>query len=270
MPTAKDAAKKALQALSPQHKKFVLAFCDTLNATKAALAAGYSKKTARTQGSRLLTIVDIKTAIKAVLDTAGMDPEEIAARWDRIARVDLSDFYTKQEYEEPTKVLRPMLERIAELNYEIDFEERVAKRQTLDEDDAERHYHAQQRRRNKIIRCQVELEMNPAATYEADGPPIKKYRMVLDLVKAEELGVLDLAKGITEGRNGTGLTLRDPDAALDNLAKWRGMTNKLDLTSLGESLAAPAVLGLFTLEEKKRMLEARRQQQAEQKGPASE
>jgi phage terminase small subunit len=249
-----DAAKKALKVLSPQRRKFVEAFCMCLNGAKAARTAGYSEKTARVQGSQLLTILNIKIAIKAVLDIAGMDPEEIAARWDRIARVDLSDFYTKQEYEEPTKQLRPMLERIAELEYQIDFEERVAKRQTLDEDEAERHYYAQQRRRNQIIRCQVELEMNPAATYQTDGPPVKKYRMVLDLVKAEELGVLDLIKSISEGRSGTGITLRDPDAALDNLAKWRGMTTKIDITSGGKPLAAPPVLGLFTLEEKKAML----------------
>jgi phage terminase small subunit len=249
-----DAAKKLLKKLSPQRRKFVEAFCVLLNGAKAARAAGYSEKTARIQGSQLLTILNIKIAIKAVLDTAGMDPEEIAAHWDRIARVDLSDFYTKQEYEEPTKELRPMIERIAELEYQIDFEDRVAKRQTLDEDDAERHYYRQQKRHNDVIRCQVELEMNPAATYLAEGPPVKKYRMVLDLVKAEELGVLDLIKSITEGRNGTGITLRDPDGALDNLAKWRGMTTKLDITSLGQSIAAPPVLGLFTLEEKKAML----------------
>jgi phage terminase small subunit len=259
-----DAAKKALQKLTPQRRKFVEAFCVSFNATKAALAAKYSPKTARTQGSALLTILDIKLAIKAVLSTAGMDPEEIAAHWDRIARVDLSDFYTKQEYEESTKVLRPLIERIAELEYQIDFEDRVAKRQTLDEDDAERHYYRQQKRRNDVIRCQVELEMNPAATYQAEGPPVKKYRMVLDLVKAEELGVLDLIKSITEGRNGTGITLRDPDAALDNLAKWRGMTTKLDITSGGQPIASPPVLGLLTLEQKKDMLA--RMKQAQQKG----
>jgi phage terminase small subunit len=207
-----DAAKKLLKKLSPQRRKFVEEFCVCLNATKAATAAGYSEKTARFQGSRLLTIVNIKIAIKAVLDTAGMDPEEIAARWDRIARVDLSDFYTKQEYEESTKVLRPMLERIAELEYQIDFEDRVAKRQTLDEDDAERHYYRQQKRRNDIIRYQVELEMNPAATYQTEGPPVKKYRMVLDLVKAE-LGVLDLIKSITEGRNARGRFQPPQDAS---------------------------------------------------------
>jgi phage terminase small subunit len=99
-----------------------------LNGAKAIRLVGYSEKTARIQGSQLLTILNIKIAIKAVLDIAGMDPEEIAARWDRIARVDLSDFYTKQEYEESTKVLRPLIERIAELEYQIDFEDRVAKR----------------------------------------------------------------------------------------------------------------------------------------------
>jgi phage terminase small subunit len=262
-----DAAKKLLKKLSPQRRKFVEEFCVCLNATKAALAAGYSEKSARFQGSRLLTIVNIKFAIKAVLDTAGMDPEEIAAHWDRIARVDLSDFYTKVEYEEKTKVTRPVIERIAELEYELDFEERVAKRQKLTGEEYMEHALRQQGRRNRIVRHEVELEMNPAATYQADGPPVKKYRMQLDLVKAEELGVLDLIKSITEGRNGTGITLRDPDAALDNLAKWRGMTTKLDITTGGQPLAAPPVLGLLTLDEKKGLLA--RMKLAQQKGGTS-
>lgn len=48
--------------LSPQQKKFVQAYMG--NATEAAIAAGYSAKTARSQGQRLLTNVDIKKAIE--------------------------------------------------------------------------------------------------------------------------------------------------------------------------------------------------------------
>jgi phage terminase small subunit len=264
MSATKKAANAALENLTPQRRKFVLAYCDTLNGAKAALAAGYSEISARQQAHRLLTNDDIKAAVKSVLGFAGMNVEEIAARWDRLARADLADFYTKVEYEEKTKVTRPLLERIAELEYERDFEERVAKRQTLDEDEAERHYYRQLRRRNDIIRCQVELEMNPAATYLADGPPIKKYRMEIDLVKAADLGLLDLVKGIAEGRNGVGLTLRDVDAALDNLAKWRGMlVNKVDLTSGGEPVAQRPIMAVLTIEQKKELLAAKRKAAAQ-------
>ena len=48
-----------------------IAFCEhyvaTLNATQAAIDAGYSEKTARQQGSRLLTNANIKVFIDALL-----------------------------------------------------------------------------------------------------------------------------------------------------------------------------------------------------------
>ena len=44
--------------------KFVEEYIKSLNATDAAIKAGYSEKTARSQGSRLLTNVDIQKAIQ--------------------------------------------------------------------------------------------------------------------------------------------------------------------------------------------------------------
>jgi phage terminase small subunit len=48
--------------LTPKQRKFI-AFYEG-NATQAAIKAGYSKKTARAQGSLLLTKIDIKEALK--------------------------------------------------------------------------------------------------------------------------------------------------------------------------------------------------------------
>ena len=50
--------------LTEKQKRFVRAYkINGNNATKAAESAGYSKKTARSQGQRLLTNVDIKKAL---------------------------------------------------------------------------------------------------------------------------------------------------------------------------------------------------------------
>ncbi len=52
--------------LTPKQKRFVEEYLadKELNATKAAINAGYSEKTARQQGARLLTNVDIQNAIQ--------------------------------------------------------------------------------------------------------------------------------------------------------------------------------------------------------------
>lgn len=51
-------------AITPQQAKFTTEYLIDLNATQAAIRAGYSKKTAKAQGSRLLTVVDVQRAVQ--------------------------------------------------------------------------------------------------------------------------------------------------------------------------------------------------------------
>ena len=51
--------------LTPRQQRFVDAYLLDPNATQAATKAGYSAKTAKQQGSRLLTNVDVAAAIQA-------------------------------------------------------------------------------------------------------------------------------------------------------------------------------------------------------------
>lgn len=52
--------------MNSRQKKFCLEYAACGNATKAAEAAGYSKQTARSQGQRLLTKVDIQAYLKEI------------------------------------------------------------------------------------------------------------------------------------------------------------------------------------------------------------
>lgn len=49
--------------LNPKQQRFVLEYLKDLNATQAAIRAGYSAKTAKVQGSRLLTNAAISEAV---------------------------------------------------------------------------------------------------------------------------------------------------------------------------------------------------------------
>lgn len=51
-------------ALTAKQERFVAEYLIDLNATQAAIRAGYSEKSARSQGHRLLTNADIETAIQ--------------------------------------------------------------------------------------------------------------------------------------------------------------------------------------------------------------
>lgn len=50
--------------MTEKQKKFCLEYAESGNATQAAIKAGYSKKTARTMGSALLTNIDIKNELE--------------------------------------------------------------------------------------------------------------------------------------------------------------------------------------------------------------
>jgi len=56
--------------LTEKQKRFADHYIETGNATESAVKAGYSKRTARSIGQRLLTYVDIKGYVKELMDKA--------------------------------------------------------------------------------------------------------------------------------------------------------------------------------------------------------
>ena len=76
--SAKSGDQMAKRKFAPRQKLFIQEFPVDMNATQAAIRAGYSKKTARAQGHRLLTDADIRAAIvKKVKERA--DRTEVTA-----------------------------------------------------------------------------------------------------------------------------------------------------------------------------------------------
>lgn len=61
-----DDIEKALSKLPPRRRRFVEEYAVDLNATQAAIRAGYAKKTAKSEGARLLSFAAVKDAIAAV------------------------------------------------------------------------------------------------------------------------------------------------------------------------------------------------------------
>lgn len=59
---------ESAETLTPQQARFVEEYLVDLNATQAAIRAGYSARTAYSQGQRLLKHVEVAKAIKAAMD----------------------------------------------------------------------------------------------------------------------------------------------------------------------------------------------------------
>lgn len=81
--------------LNENQKRFVDYYCQSGNAAQSAVRAGYSERTARSQGQRLLTNADIQKAIeernKELEDERIADVVEIKQFWTSMFRDPMSD-----------------------------------------------------------------------------------------------------------------------------------------------------------------------------------
>jgi hypothetical protein len=71
--------------LNDGQRRFVDRYSETFNATRSAEDAGYSKKTAASQGSRLLRNVKIRAAIERRLAEVAMSSNEALVRLKKLA-----------------------------------------------------------------------------------------------------------------------------------------------------------------------------------------
>lgn len=79
--------------LTPKQQRFVAEYLIDLNATQAAIRAGYSEKTAKSIGQENLTKPDIKAAIDAaqqtIADKLGITVERVLTEYARLAFLDI-------------------------------------------------------------------------------------------------------------------------------------------------------------------------------------
>lgn len=84
--------------LTDKQSAFVAEYLKDKNATQAAIRAGYSAKTAHSQGPRLLENVEVARAVddglKALADKAGVTSERVIKELARIAFSDLRNILT--------------------------------------------------------------------------------------------------------------------------------------------------------------------------------
>ena len=85
-----------LEKLTARQRLFISEYLIDLNATKAAERAGYSRKTAKGQGARLLTNVDISAAIQGAMNKRAekleITAERVLAEIAKCAFINMGDF----------------------------------------------------------------------------------------------------------------------------------------------------------------------------------
>lgn len=79
-------------ALKPKQQLFLNEYLVDMNATQAAIRAGYSEHSAYSCGQRMLKNVEIQAAIQQKLNDSAMKSDEILQKLTEIARADMGDF----------------------------------------------------------------------------------------------------------------------------------------------------------------------------------
>lgn len=94
-------------SLTAKQQRFVEEYLVDLNATQAAIRAGYSEKTAKQQGARLLTNVDVAAAVSASKAErsaqTGIDARWVLERLGLEVEADMADLYDENGNLRPVK-----------------------------------------------------------------------------------------------------------------------------------------------------------------------
>ena len=233
--------------LTPKQEAFCLEYVNSFNATAAAIASGYSDKTAASIGWENLRKPEISKKIAELVKGGIMVPDEIQKRMTDIARTRLNDFIVPRTAVRIQKIKVGLDQLIIRLRAEIDFEDEYCMQVNLQKKELERHEKAQEQRRRQIIRYKLELTNNPNAYRIIDGEP--------ELIEVADVDLLKLAKQKEQGnikslkftKDGPQVELYAVDAALTNLAKINAMfveKHEIDINSKMEGMTEDQLLML--------------------------
>lgn len=217
------------EGLSDKQQAFIDHYVECgFNATEAARRAGYSQATARQQGQRLLTNVDIKAEISRRMDAHAMPANEVIARMGSIARGDMADFVRVDE-EEIT------------LSWSL-----LSVPETKDGEPDE-------------VSAMLDLAAQPnvkPTDRVLHTATVKRASARLDLLTAGQAGNLHLIKKYTVDDKGKiTIELYDKKSALDTLAKFHGLlVDKQEVTTITPDKAAQMSTDELEAELKKRGL----------------
>jgi len=212
-----NTAGAALPKLSDKHTYFVEQyFLCNMNASAAARACQYRNYR---EGSRLMARADIQAHIAARMSQF-MTGDEVLQRLTSLARTDGAQFMRREEYEVPVFEARPLQERIDHA------QAKVARMLAIDPALLKRQVEEEQ---GKIAGWEVELALNPGATYQKQVGTEARWRMVPSLEAAAENGVLFAVESAEYTQHGLKFKRQDPVRALELIGKHHKLfTDKVE------------------------------------------
>ncbi len=118
--------------MTPKQERFVHEYLVDVNATQAAIRAGYSKKTAQEQSSRLLSNVMVSAAIakemKLLAEKTGVTAEKVIADLALIGFANMGDYLNLSDPEHPRIDISNLTPEQASVIAEVTYEKRGIQR----------------------------------------------------------------------------------------------------------------------------------------------
>lgn len=213
-------------AITLKNKRFINEYLLDLNATQAAIRAGYSKKTAYSIGHEILKKPEIREFVQKKLEETAMSKDEALKLMSDIARGNLSDYFVKKQVKRAKLIEKPLKKVIAEYEARIEFEKEFAKEAKLQGDELVSHKAEVLRLQREIIRFKLELKRNPRGKMIVYGPDQIVEESILDISKIVADKERGRIKSVTPSEFGLKIELYNADAALANILKIHGAFEK--------------------------------------------
>lgn len=165
--------------------------------------------------------VYVETIAEAAIETAMSEIEAKKLTTD-IARGNLADYLIVKKVEHSPRIEISLSEYIDRLNQEIEFEDEFAAVAGYNGKEKKVHNSMQAGRRRNVIRLQLELKRNPAATRIINGPTEWIETAELDLVKLAADKEKGKIKSFAHTQYGVKVEMYGADSAITNILKIHG------------------------------------------------
>lgn len=213
--------------LTDKQELFCVEYVKDLNATQAAIRAGYSEHTAYSIGWENLRKPEIRQHIDIHLKEKVISSEETVKLISDIAKSNVNDYMTIKMVERRHKVKKPLQDKINELALQIKKKRRLQELSDWTEERSDDNFKEISNLEEQILEYQIELEFNPDACIIELSPPELVETAEVDLVKVAKDKENGRIKSFTYTESGMPkIEFYAADAALVNMAKIHGRFEK--------------------------------------------
>lgn len=229
--------------LTAKQQLFIDNYLIHFNATKAAIQAGYSEKTAYSIGSELLKKPELSALIESRLKESRMNSDQVMKLMSDIAQSSMNDYFRIVERDRMKRVTKPLGVLIERKKLEIKRAYMYIDRKGYTDEEYDNYVEKNiLPLEDDILRAEIDLELDPFATF--DDSEVETYETVeLDLVKLAKDKEGGKIKSFEWKEFGPKVEMYAVDGMLDKLARVNGMytdtlvvddKNKIDPNSLSD------------------------------------